>query len=107
MKSRYDLMQVSEQKDSSGYNYPDVLTIPLDSLQFSSPLTKVRINQDYKARFYKLCYDQWGITYYDDILLFMNGVSAEDTLAIDEVILVPSKEDMDTYYSTNLVTRTE
>lgn len=105
MKSRYDLMQESEQKDSSGYNYPDVLTIPLDSLQFSSPLTKVRITQDYKARFYKLCYDQWGITYYDDILLYMNGISAEDTLDIDEAILVPTKTDMDTYYLMNLVTR--
>lgn len=105
MRSRYDLMQVSKQKDSSGYYYPDVLTIPLDSLQFSSPLTRVRINQNYKNRFYNLCYDQWGITYYDDILLYMNGVSLEDTLEVNEQILVPTKEDMDSYYSKNLVER--
>lgn len=107
MRSRYDLMQMSQQKDSTGYYYPDVLTIPLDSLQFSSPLTRVKINQDYKNRFYKLCDDQWGITYYDDILLYMNGVSLEDTLQIGEELLVPTKSDMDSYYNKYLVERKE
>ena len=107
MKSRYDLMQVSEQKDETGLNYPDVLTLPLDQLEFKSPLTRVKINQSYRNRFYMLCYDYWGICYYDDILLYMNGVSSEDILQINEEILVPSKADMDSYYSTHLVTRTE
>ena len=107
MRSRYDLMQMSLQKDETGYNYPDVLTLPLDQLEFSDPLTEVRVNQTYKKRFYRLCYDQWGISYYDDILLFMNGVSTEDILEINETLLVPSKNDMDSYYSKNRVQRSE
>lgn len=105
MRSRYDLMQMSEQKDSSGLNYPDVLTLPLDQLEFNNPLTEVKINQNYLKRFYNLCYDQWKITYYDDLLLFMNGISTEELLQIGEIILVPSKQDMDSYYSKNLAER--
>lgn len=108
MKSRYDLMQMSSQRDEvTGDNFPDVLTLPLDQLEFSSPLTRVKINQKYKSRFYNLCYDQWGVCYYDDILLFMNGVSLEDTLEIGEEILVPSFSDMNSYYNNNLVSREE
>ena len=106
MKSRYDLMQMSEQKDSvTGYNWPDPLTIPLDQLEFSSPLTRVEINQNYRDRFYNLVYDQWGITYFDDILLYMNGVSIEDTLEIGEELLIPTLGDMNSYYNKNKVTR--
>ena len=100
-------MQVSKQRDITGENFPDVLTIPLDQLEFKSPLTRVKITQAYKNRFYLLCNDQWGITYYDDILLYMNGVSIEDSLLIGEELLVPALEDMNTYYSDNLVVREE
>lgn len=108
MKSRYDLMQDSLQRDSvTGEIYPDVLTLPLDQLEFTKPLKEVKVNQRYKSRFYNLCFDQWGICYYDDILLFMNGVSLEDTLEINEVILVPTLSDMNSYYSKNLVSKGE
>lgn len=106
MRSRYDLMQISEQRDSvTGNNWPDVLTIPLDQLEFSSPLTPVKIDQNYQTRFYNLIYDQWGVTYYDDILLYMNGVSIEDVLELGEEILVPSLKDMNSYYNKNKVVR--
>ena len=106
MRSRYDLMQESKQRDEvTGGTYPDVLTIPLDQLEFSDALTPVTVNQNYKNKFYNLCYDQWGITYYDDILLFTNGVSIEDSLVIGETLLVPSLRDMNSYYSSNIVAR--
>ena len=106
MRSRYDLMQISEQRDSvTGNNWPDPLTIPLDQLEFSSPLIPVKIDQNYQTRFYNLVYDQWGITYYDDILLYMNGVSIEDVLELGEEILVPPLKDMNSYYNKNKVAR--
>lgn len=107
MRSRYDLMEQSFQKDENGKNYPDVLTLDLTQLTFSSTLNRVVINQRYKSRPYLIVWDQWNSTELDDLLMLMNGVSIEDTLEVGETLLVPTYSDMNMFYARRRVSREE
>ena len=107
MKSRYDLMEMSKQKDITGDNWPDVLTLSLKQLQFDNPLTEIKVTQRVQKRFYLIPYLQWGICYFDDLLLWMNAVSTEDFIEVGDIIQVPAIEDMNMFYTNNLVTRGE
>lgn len=107
MKSRYDLMEMSKQKDVDGNNWPDILTMSLSQIQFENPLTNIKLTQTMHKRFYLVPYLEWGVSYFDDILLWMNAISNEDDLEVGDVIQVPTIGDMNKYYSKNLVTRTE
>ena len=42
MRSRYDVIKPSEQKNIKGQEYPDILTFPMTSFVFNDPVEKGR-----------------------------------------------------------------
>lgn len=105
MKSRYDMMRASEQTDGHGNYYPDVLTLDIKDKTFSSGLKQVRLTQTYKKAFYMLCYDTYADCSLDDLLMWLNGISEMDIMSVGDVVLVPTKDDLDNYYTERLVSR--
>lgn len=103
MRSRYDLMKNSSQKDSSGNSYPDVLTLDLSEKVFSSRTRKIRCSQLQKDRPWYLTYRYYGYSELDDLLLWMNGVSRPSILEVGETLYIPSREDFESYYTSRLV----
>lgn len=105
MKSRYLAMKESKVTNKKGENYPDVLSFSTKNFKFNDPLKEVMITQAYKERFYLICFDAYGITDYDDIILWMNGVSTIHIIKPGETILLPSKKDLKRFIIENKVER--
>jgi hypothetical protein len=103
MKSRYIAMKESHMTNDKGDKYPDVLSFPIKEFVFNDPLKEVTITQRYKERFYLLCYESYGSSEYDDIVLWMNGISSVHILTPGETILLPSKRDLDRFLIKNKV----
>lgn len=103
MKTRYITMKKSKVKNFKGQSYPDVLSFPIKKFKFSDPLKEVVITQRYKERFYLICYDTYGVAEYDDIILWLNGISSTYLLKPGETILLPSKRDLDKFLIENKV----
>jgi hypothetical protein len=97
MRTRYIVMKSSEQTNTKGIAYPDVLTLPFKKMIFKDSLKKVQINQIYKEKFYLLCYEEYGVTYYDDIVLWINGISSTHAITPGEYVYLPSKEDIERF----------
>lgn len=97
MKSRYMTIKASEVTDEDGNNYPDLFTFPIKHFKFSDPLKKVTITQRYINRFYLVCYDAYGTTDYDDIILWLNSISSTHELELGSTIYIPSKADLDKF----------
>jgi hypothetical protein len=97
MRSRYDVIKPSEQKNIKGQEYPDILTFPMTSFVFNDPVEKVEITQVYKERFYLTCYERYGVTYYDDIILWINGIDSVYTMEVGDIIYFPSKKDIERF----------
>ncbi len=103
MKTRYITMKESHMTNDKGEKYPDVLSFPLKKIKYEDPLKEVVITQAYKERFYLLCYDVYGVSEYDDLILWLNGVSSTYLLVPGETILLPSKRDLDKFLIQNKV----
>ncbi len=103
MRTRYDIIEESSQVNLDGENYPDILTFPIDRFQIVDSLKKVVITQKYKERFYLICYDYYGVSYYDDIVLWLNGISSWDVLEVGELLYLPSKKDLERFFIDNEV----
>jgi len=103
MKSRYITMKESSETNSKGEKYPDVLTFPIEKFKFNDPLKEVMITQTYKERFYLLCHEAYGSSQYDDIVLWLNGISSVHILTPGETIFLPSKRDLDKFLINNKI----
>lgn len=103
MRSRYDLMKTGVTKDEKGRYYPDPLTVNLKGFSPSSSMRKITVTQSYTKRPYMITYNEYGISYYDDLLLWINGVSYSRELVVGETLMIPTFQDLDQYYSDNVV----
>lgn len=103
MRSRYDVIQESDQKNLMGEYYPDVLTFPQNRFIYNYPVKEVIISQQLKDRFYLLSYTQYGIVEYDDIILWLNKKGSVYELEIGEMIIVPDRRDIETFLVENRI----
>lgn len=105
MRSRYDVIKESHMTNDRGEKYPDVLSFPIRKIKYNDPLKTVVITQRYKERFYLLCHEAYGTSQYDDLVLWLNGVSSVHILVPGETILLPSKRDLDKFLIEHKVER--
>ncbi len=103
MKTRYDVMERSEQKTVDGLSYPDVLTFPMKKFIFQDEVREVEITQEYKERFYLLCYQEYRTNHYDDIVLWLNGIATIHDVEIGRKVYLPSRKDLDRFLIKNRV----
>lgn len=94
MKSRYDFMKESSVQDEDGELYPDILStdysqLKLNSLPNIETITSADIN-----RFWYFMYKKYGIEYYDDLLLNLNGIPYVGMLEPNDKIVMISLNDL-------------
>ena len=103
MKTRYAVIQKSNQKNEKGWYYPDILTLPIKRFVFKDEVKEIEITQKYKERFYLVCYEEYRVTHYDDIVLWLNGITTVRDLEIGRKIYLPSKKDIERFLIKNRV----
>lgn len=101
-KNRYLTMKASSQVDSQGNAYPDVVSNPIDTFEIVDiPEVHIIRKQDI-MRIDLLMYEKYRYAYYDDIILNLNGIGSVHLLEPGDTIFLPSKRDLDNYFSKNL-----
>lgn len=103
MRSRYDLMNFSDQRDSKDRFFPDVMTLPTHKFVFSEPprehdLTKQDINR-FDIRMFK----EYEISELDDIVKIINKKPLMEDISPGDTILFPSKSNLENFYNNNFV----
>lgn len=102
-KNRYLVIEESSKyKDSYGNTYPDIFTFPIKKFKttempFSYTLTEVDI-----YRFDLLIYSYYGSPEYDDIVLWYNKIQHIADVMPGTQIELPTKNDIDNFYSNNI-----
>lgn len=96
-KTRYEVMEPSHVTTPLGYRYPDVLSFPMRKFKMIDDPIEVEVTQMTKERFYMECYKLYGVPYYDDIVLWVNGVSTVHSLELGDKLYFPSKKDIDRF----------
>jgi len=90
MKSRYDFMKESKVQDTDGELYPDILSMNYSEIKFQNlpeieTITSIDIN-----KFWYFMYKKYGIEYYDDLLLNLNGIPYVGMLEPnDKLVMIP------------------
>lgn len=101
-KNRYLTMTESFQTNSQGNPFPDVVSNSIDLFE-TIDISEVHIirKQDI-MRIDLLMYEKYGYAYYDDIILNLNGIGSIHLMEPGDVLYLPSKRDLDNYFSKNL-----
>jgi hypothetical protein len=98
MKSRYSLMSASEQANTLGQLYPDIMTYPINKFLYTEDPYKVILTTAYIQRFYLVSYAYYDTSDYTDFLLFFNNYSSFHELEEGDEILVPTKNDVNSFF---------
>lgn len=89
--------------DGEGLYWPDVMTLPINRFKYTQPPEIYTINEFYVNRLDLLMYDYYGVNYYDDIILWLNNIEYKQDLVSGQKILLPTKDDLETFYLRYLV----
>lgn len=100
MKSRYDLYSSSStETDEFGNPQPDIMFFPIDEFQYTIRPKEITITQMYLRRIDLLMFDQYGVTHYDDIVLWLNDIPSIYDLQPGDKFILPAKQDLDRFYT--------
>lgn len=94
MNSRYDYMSESNVKDTDGESYPDALSIAYNKPVFNKAPNTIRVSAADIDKFWLKMYKDYGVSYYDDLLLSFNGVPYLGCLSPGSVLFEPDLNDM-------------
>lgn len=100
MRTFFDLMNFSTEVNDKQQNFPDVLSTGWIDFETSLPLSEYYIEDQDIDHFDKLCYNIYGVPYYDDIILWFNHTYRHD-LVPGQVIYFPNIVDINNYYNKN------
>lgn len=101
MRSRYELMEFSEQRDSKDRFFPDVMTLPTHKFRFTEPPKEHTITSVDKTRFDVRMFREYEMAELDDIVRFVNRTPLLEDTEIGERFLLPSKENIERFYNEN------
>lgn len=103
MKSRYGLMEQSDTKAQDGTFYPDVCSFPIHKFKLTSNPKEHSITSIEVLRPDLIVWFDYDLNEFDDILLWLNGISDVRSMTAGDVILVPTRTDMEDFYLKNRV----
>lgn len=103
MRSRYNLMKNSHQRDSEGRLFPDVMTLPTHKFKFSEPPTERELTKRDKYRFDLRMYQEYELTELDDIVRFINKAPLLEDEEIGRRMLFPSKKNLEQFFNRNFL----
>jgi len=99
MKSRYDLIKKSHIKSPKETNYPDIMTNPLYRFRFVEIPTEYVLTAKDIERPDVLAYNLFGVSEFDDILFWINGIENIRDVEPGTTILVPTKKEITRFYN--------
>lgn len=97
MNSRYDFMEASSVKDIDDEVFPDILSEDYSKFYFTEVPTPVMVSAGTIQKFWLYMQENYGIPYYDDLLLNMNGIPYIGMLEPGSTIWNISLNDMKNY----------
>jgi hypothetical protein len=74
--------------------YPDPLSIDFSSFEYTEPAIKVEPDETIAQKPYLLMSAQYGVTYYDDIILSLNNIPHLSKLMDFPFLLLPINSDL-------------
>ena len=89
----YQTMNNSESSE-----FPDVMTFPVNNFVYTEIPTKVVVTENNIIRFDLFVYNFYGVSYYDDLILWLNNIEFKDDLIIGQELLLPIKRDLDRFF---------
>lgn len=105
LRNRYKLMKESEVKNSKEKAFPDVMTFPLNKFRTNSRPKEHILSKSDIERFDLLIYRYYRLPDYDDFVLWYNGVGDVRSLEPGDVLKMPSKRDIERFYSRGTTNR--
>lgn len=101
MRSRYDLMTFSEQRDSKDRFFPDVMSLPTHKFRFTeAPVESVLTSND-QIRFDITMYKQYQLVELDDIIRIINKKPLLEEASLGDKMVYPSKQNLEEFYTSN------
>ncbi len=88
----------SNEIDSHGEKYYDLLSYPINKFKYSRIGEEAVIDQLATCKFPVYLFNYYGTTDYDDIILYLNNLSTKYNMITSEKILLPEKVDIDNFY---------
>lgn len=98
MRSRYDLADDSATLSGEGKFFKDILTIPMGKFRYTTAPFEYYLTIIDVQRLDILAANLYGSSEFDDLLLWLNKIADPTSLSVGDMILVPSKSDMETFY---------
>ena len=89
--------------DEGGLYWPDVMTFPINKFKYTQTPEVYVIDQFYIDRFDMLMFDYYGVSYYDDMVLWLNNIEYKQDLVSGQKLLMPTSEDLERFYITYIV----
>jgi hypothetical protein len=83
--------------------YPDVCAMGIEKFKFHSQPAKYRLTQPDVTRFDILMGKFYGDMKHMDLVLMINAIDHRDDLQVDQIILLPTKDDLDRFIYENSV----
>lgn len=98
MKSRYGLMERSNTKAQDETFYPDVCTFPIQKFKLTSNPKEYAVTSIEVQRPDLIVWFNYDLNEFDDILLWLNGISDVRNMIAGDIILIPTRTDMEDFY---------
>lgn len=104
MRNIYQLMRRCESdRDEFGDLYPDLMTLPINRFKYTIAPDEYYLTEADVIRFDLLIYAVYGISDYDDIVLWLNNISFKEDLVAGTKIILPNIVDISKFYIKYLV----
>lgn len=105
MKTKYDVMLLSEVTDSNGNNYADLATFPIEDFTPTTKPIEYKLTYNDTERFFDIIYTFYNeFEFYDDIILWLNDIIhiSDSDENFQKIIRMYSKSDVDRWYRDKL-----
>ena len=102
MRTRYDFIKPAkspESKTKRGEPYPDLCTFRIEEFRFTARPERYKLLQRDVDRFDILMFRKYKVAAYDDLILWLNNVPSVHFLQAGDELLLPSREDLDRFYT--------
>jgi len=106
MRSRYALMKDSTSPNSldpNGIPWKDPLTIPLKKFRWQRTPQEIIVSSADIVRIDVLINNLYGIAELDDIILWLNSVDCAYDLTVEQHLLIPNYDELNSFYTQNTV----
>ena len=98
MRSRYRLMNESEEKDTDGEARPDILSFPIQNFNYTSAPLPFNLSESNIRRMDLTMYKYYGFADLDDLILQLSNIDSLNEVEAGTEVRLPSRIDLENFY---------